>query len=648
LHHITSTFLKPLLFLIIGIILAKEWSLYIDFNFTQITLIGFSFLFIACLFSLLKQPPHFIMFFISLFFLWLGFYSYRNFQDKNKIIAKDQVVSGTFKVVVEKKLFSKSEDTKKAVLKVTCGNYQNLKVLANFDQISVQNYLALNDELYIDATFFPIQLPPKPYLFNYKQYMETKGIGHETWIYNKNILKHLPKNTFSIEEILYKCRSWSINKLKQLIQDKESSAIAIALVLGEKGFISKPIKDYYAQSGLMHVLAVSGLHVGLVYVFLSLLLSLIFNQKKHRFLFFLFIASLLTMYAFFSGFSASVVRAVCMCLLFELAKLFKRQISMFHALCTTAFLMLILNPDWLYDIGFQLSFMAILGISIFYETLRSIYQPQYRILKYFWNCLCLTLIAQASVTPICIYYFNAFPVYFVIANLLVLPLATINVYLCLATLIASFIPFVNSILGFITSYSLKINLIAIEMLANLPYSTIKPLWLTNWELYFFYIFFVLMYGIFALRKPVYVFVTVAAIVLGLLMKYFEWFESKNDRKAQILIYFEDLMPILIEKKGISARIFTPNPVPDANLVAWLNKLGCKIINFETYRSQKLVKCYKFYLDREHHVLLNIVPCKKKLSKVNENELPAYEVNVIYTNKNNSIQHNGRLYNYITL
>lgn len=270
--------------------------------------------------------------------------------------------------------------------------------------------------------------------FDYGQYLQRQGISGTAIVYSGYWRKLLQPSTPTFkmqalmlrEQIVKKFRTWSL--------EDDVLAIISALTVGDKSKLTREIKATYNAAGVSHILALSGLHIGI----LSMILSWLFYPLRRvcggKWIAGFLIVGLLWGFAFLSGLSPSVIRAVTMFSAYVVASIFSEdRFSGFSALTLTAFIMLIYQPMYLFDVGFQLSFMAVLGIFLFYPLIDSLFVVRNKIVAYLWNIISLSLAAQLATLPLILYYFGTFPVYFLLSNLVVAPIA---VFILSATLLA--------------------------------------------------------------------------------------------------------------------------------------------------------------------------------------------------------------------
>jgi competence protein ComEC len=257
--------------------------------------------------------------------------------------------------------------------------------------------------------------------------------------------------------------------IDQYVRRPESKQIALALLLGQKESLSKEVKQAYSATGTQHILAVSGLHVGIIYSILLLPLTF-FKQKGHvlQKSYLIFVLGLIWIYALMTGFSPSVVRAVVMFSLVTLGQMRKRKPSIWNILAFSALLLLVLDPDIQTDLGFQLSYLAVAGIVGLQPILLRMWAPSNRVLDYFWQMATVTLAAQLITSPLTLHYFHSFPTYFLVANLLIVPLSYVILCVGVPFLLLAWIPIVGSVLGASVDFLLFIQNEITYTLQELP------------------------------------------------------------------------------------------------------------------------------------------------------------------------------------
>lgn len=293
--------------------------------------------------------------------------------------------------------------------------------------------------------------------FDYAGYLFRKGISGTGFVYSSMLKKRSGNEDLSIKQraLLYKEKIVDIYSKWNL--DDDVMAVVSALTIGDKSELTPELKAVYSASGTSHVLALSGLHVGIISVILFFALYTLRLIRNGKALQSAVIILVLWVFAFVSGLSPSVVRAVTMCSLYMMASLvIENGFPGFFSLSLTAFIMLIYQPFYLFDVSFQLSFVAVLSILLFYPFFSSLIQSRYRIVNYLWNAVSVSMAAQLGTLPLILYYFGTFPTYFLVANLIVGPLATCILICTIASLLFWQIPVIGAcvlyLLNFTTSF----------------------------------------------------------------------------------------------------------------------------------------------------------------------------------------------------
>ena len=274
-------------------------------------------------------------------------------------------------------------------------------------------------------------------------------------------------------------RAKLLDRLSESGVDGSAYAVVAAMALGDKSQLTTELRDAYAISGASHILALSGLHLGIIYTLLSLLLS----RRRWQMVSQIVIIVSIWLFVFLVGLSASVVRSAVMVSIYALLSLGHRDKLSVNTLAFAAIVMLLLNPMSLFDVGFQLSFMAVLTILLFYPLLESLWsQPfllDHRLFRWLWTMLAVSCAAQIGVAPLIAYYFGRFSCYFLLANLIVVPAATLILYLSLLVLL---IPSLAYLLIYIVD-ALNQLLSWIAMLPGASIEGLHPTPLQVWMMY---------------------------------------------------------------------------------------------------------------------------------------------------------------------
>jgi competence protein ComEC len=358
---------------------------------------------------------------------------------------------------------------------------RTIKVLIYFSTSDSSSYhLRYGDIIAIAGKLTTFSKPLNPYQFNYKAYMLQQGIAYCIYA-NTNYWEKIGNNANPVFRLAYDIRNKAIETFRTVGVANQELAVVSALLLGNKSLLNDETRQVYSTVGAMHILAVSGLHVGLIYGLVLIILSLLPNQKLWKFTRLLIALLALWGFAFITGLSPSVQRATIMFSLFAIGKALKLKTNSYNTLAASAFLILVINPLSLFHIGFQLSHAAVLSIFFFYPPIYSLVDFKHKIFKYVWTLISLSLAAQILTLPFTLYYFGQFPLLFLVTNIVAIPLATITLYIALGTLIFSFVKpagiFFGKLLNLLT-WCLNQSL---QTLESIPYSCIKSIYFNQWQ-----------------------------------------------------------------------------------------------------------------------------------------------------------------------
>ncbi|GAA3609127.1 ComEC/Rec2 family competence protein [Flavivirga amylovorans] len=294
------------------------------------------------------------------------------------------------------------------------------KSLLNIQKDSSLKTLKVDDIFISTIAFTSLNQPLNPYQFNYKAYLEKKYIYHQLFASNQSLLQ-VSSSAHTLLGLANNIREHINSKLKSHHFKPDELAIINALILGQRQSISKTIYSNYTNAGAIHILAVSGLHIGIILIILSFALKPIENFKHGKLIKTILLVIFLWCFAFIAGLSASITRAVTMFSIITIASSLKRPTNIYNTLAISIFTILLFKPMFLFDIGFQLSYLAVFAIVIVDPIIYKRWKPKSKIIDFYWHTFTITLSAQLGVIPISLYYFHQFPSLFFISNLVIIP-----------------------------------------------------------------------------------------------------------------------------------------------------------------------------------------------------------------------------------
>lgn len=355
------------------------------------------------------------------------------------------------------------------------------------------------DVILFKTHFQTIEPPKNPNEFDYQNYMHLHQVY---WQGYTAAFKLLSRDDSSIQSKVDELRSTLLGIIESLDLSDEEKAVSSALLLGYRYNLSNDTEQAFAGAGAMHVLAVSGLHVGILYMITAFLLKLD-KRKRHRnhWSKVAMVLIIIWSYAFLTGLSPSVNRAALMFTFVSLGALIKRQPSAYQAILSSAFVLLIYNPNNLFEVGFQLSYAAVFGILYIQPKLYYLLPAKGKWYDKIWAITTVSIAAQVATFPFGLYYFHQFPVLFLVSNLIVIPAAYVLMCYGLVMLTVSLIIPLSGVLIVPYKWILWLMINSVHMVESVPYAVIKGISISRLELILFVILaFALISALFEKRK----------------------------------------------------------------------------------------------------------------------------------------------------
>lgn len=350
------------------------------------------------------------------------------------------------------------------------------------------------DILMIPPDFNEIEPPYNPNEFDFKNYLANHATYYQAFIRQEQI-QLLRRNAGNpVISFSYLLRQKLVAKFNQFIHDRDAAAVASTLILGYRADLSKDVLDAYSKTGTMHVLSVSGMHVGIVFIVLTFFLRFMERSKGLRLLRCTLMVFLIWFYAILTGFSPSVCRAAVMLTIFVLGKALYRRANSYNLVASSAVLLLLYNPYFLVDVGCQLSYLAVLGLIYLHPKIYHLWYIKSWVPDKIWNYSALSISAQAATFPASMFYFHQFPLYFLISNIFIVIPVTLIMYTGLAFIILPF-DSIQQPLGVALEYLIIFTNKGLFYLENLPFASISGIWISPWYYLLIYLFlFLLAFG----------------------------------------------------------------------------------------------------------------------------------------------------------
>lgn len=370
------------------------------------------------------------------------------------------------------------------------------------DRISQQ--LSYGDVLLVHAEFNKIPPPQNPSEFDYRRFLSFHNIWQQAYVSNGNwnVQKHNDGNAVI---------GWSIGLRDRLLEvmrkyriNGDEFAVGGALLLGYEDKLDQDIINSYSATGALHVLSVSGLHVGIIYIVFNALLGFMGQGKRARIIKAILLILLLWFYASLTGLSPSVLRSATMFSFIITGRAFNRYSNIYNILAASAFTLLLIDPYLIMQVGFQLSYLAVVGIVYLQPKIYELWQPRVWLADQVWKITAVSIAAQIATFPLGLHYFHQFPNYFLFSNLIVIPLSTIVIYLGIALFIFSWVDAVAYWLAEAFSGMLWLLNHSVRLFEYLPFAVLGGITITVAETWIIYAIMGLLLAFIAKRKLYYV------------------------------------------------------------------------------------------------------------------------------------------------
>ncbi len=550
---------KLLLSIIIGILLAS----YIDLG--NVLLYAFGILLI--LFTLIAWPKKYFFSYknrfisgiiIFVFFISIGallFQYHFNYSKSNHFAFYQKQSSSLLLKITEPP--QQKDKTVKVFAEVIAVNNdsQNIPTIGNallyLQKDGNSNSLEYGDLIAFHKGINETEPPSNPDQFNYQKYLYLKGVQHQSYGRSGD-WSLVQKARISPMGLALKLRLYLLDVLRENNIEEDELSVAAGMLLGVRDMLSPELRDAYSGAGAMHILCVSGLHVGILYMIIAWSLSFMSETTRNKLIKSIIILTIIWLYAMLTGFSPSVVRSATMFSFIAIGSNLKRHVNIIGSLSSSAFVLLVYDPTLIFNLGFQLSYSAVLSIVIIQPALAKLWYPKYKVVDYFWQLTTVSVAAQIGTAPLSIYYFHQFPNYFILTNFIVIPAAYVIIMLGIAVIITSFIPFISAILGKILSFILMIVNSAITGIEQMDYAVTRGIYISEPILVLLILFVIFMSAMLLLKKRKLIFINQALVILILIAANFnfdkddEFVIYKTSKSTYMAIYSGDEVWILAD------------------------------------------------------------------------------------------------------
>lgn len=306
--------------------------------------------------------------------------------------------------------------------------------------------------------------------FDYKRYCLFNGITHQLYLEAPRYLVLPGKKAKALRQFTLSLRSVLLSVLRRFIPSDKERGLAEALLIGYKDDLDKNLVQAYSNTGVVHVIAVSGLHLGLIYALLLFLLKPLRYKRHGKWMHLALVLAGLWLFSFLCGGSPSVLRSALMFTVIALAETLKRHSAVYNSLAVSAFVLLCFNPFWLWDVGFQLSYAAVLSIVLFMKPVYGLFYSKNKVIDFVWKLNAVTIAAQILTVPVSLYHFHQFPNYFLLTNFIAVPLSSVLLIGELLLCVCAVIPPLAVLLGKLLTALIWLMNTWIEKVEQLPFA----------------------------------------------------------------------------------------------------------------------------------------------------------------------------------
>lgn len=360
------------------------------------------------------------------------------------------------------------------------------KAMVYFKTDSLAKCLKYGDELLIEANFKAILPPQNPGEFNYKRFLSFHNIYSQAYVKSHDWIALNKNSGHLILKYSIVLRNKLLEILKQNYLEGDELSVGAALLLGYTDKLDPDLISAYSSTGALHVLSVSGLHVAIVYVVFSWMLFFLDKNKNGKIIKAVLLILFLWFYAALTGLSPSVLRAATMFSFIIVAKATNKHTNIYNTLAASALFLLLINPYLIMEVGFQLSYLAVIGIVYIQPKIYAWFEFDNWILDQVWMITAVSIAAQIATFPLGLHYFHQFPNYFLLSNLIVIPVSTLILYVGIALFTFAQIPIVVKYLSILFTWLIWFLNASVKWIEALPFSLLQGISISVMETWLLY------------------------------------------------------------------------------------------------------------------------------------------------------------------
>ncbi len=522
-------------------------------------------------------------------------YQKANYIHERSIFEKPHLLS----LVIREKLKSTNfNDRYIALINHIDSKKHSGRILLNVRKNSMNYEFETGTSLQVRGVPYENKPPNNPNQFDYSAYLEKKQIYAQLYA-DKESISISPDYKKDIWYYSSKLRTSIIHNLQKSNFNNTELNVAIALIMGQKQDVLPEIIQDYQYAGAVHILSVSGLHVGFILLFISFLLKPIPNSPKGSFTKLTIILASLFSFALIAGLAPSVVRSATMFSFVAIGQHLRRTVNIYHTILVSVFLILLFQPSFLFDVGFQLSYIALFFIIWFQPLLASIWSPKIKAIEYMWGILTVSFAAQIGTLPLSIYYFHQFPGLFFVTNLAIIPLLSVIMILGVLVMVLAAFDFVPLFLSKPLEWGIYLLNKIINAIASFEHFIIRDIPLNIYLMLSSYL--LILAAITWFKKPSYGKLMILLIsIMTIQFSYMKTQWVNKNQKEWILFNFKK-NTMVVERDGKNVVLYAhDNVLKTAKSNRVLNSY--LVANFSTLKGTEKIKNTAFFKDNKILIL----------------------------------------------
>src|SRR5665647_188219 len=423
------------------------------------------------------------------------------------------------------------EKSYRAVIRLT---KPKILVLAYFEKSEQISRVEPGDVIWFRGQPELLQKTGNPFEFDYQAYAVRNGIGHRIYLKDGNYFPLKAQKNRDVIETALIIRDRLLRIIENCGLKGEVFHLVSSISLGAREELEPETTQSFAKTGVIHVLAVSGMNVAIIFVVLDWMLRFLKRKKGGIYLYTFIILGAVWGYALITGMSASVLRAAAMFTFIVIGTGMSRHPNIYNSLAASAFVLLCINPSLVYDVGFQLSYAAVFSIVYFHPFIYGLFYSRYWISDQIWTLLSVSMAAQIGTLPLLLHYFHQFPTWFLLANLMVIPLVTLILYLTFIVFaVAPIFPFLGKIMAQILDWAGQGMLLSVHFVERLPYSILDGIYPSDLNLFIGILFTITTALFIVYKRPKALIVALVLLITFFLFSNITDYQNHTQREVVV-------------------------------------------------------------------------------------------------------------------